>query len=219
MTKVTIALSRKVSDNNYGSFEATVGLEDEVPEGADKSSHAAATRAWCKAFLDETLGDMREEYLSTSPIEKPYVDINAALSEAEVGGEWDMLVTEEVDASLPNAPKVATAVQDTAQQMETPPQETRVPIDDAGNELRQFIVQSFEVAETANGDKFLKVFGGPWKRPWVPAWGQVAGDLYGDIETMDLGVIAPPFPMTAFVRMGEYKGRPSPDQVVEFRRL
>ena len=85
--------------------------------------------------------------------------------------------------------------------------------------MKAFKVQSLEVAETAGGDKFLKVFGGPWKRPWIPAWGEVANSLFTDVEKMDLGVIGPPWPVEALVKMGEYKGRPSPDTVVEWRKI
>ena len=233
MTKVTIALSRKISDNNYGSFEATVGLEDEVPEGTSRESFAAATRAWCKAFLDETLGDMRQEYLSTSPIEKPYVDINAALSEAEGGaqpveayqyaGEIEYAPQGEVEAQPFEA--VKAAVQQTAQQMETPPQETRTALPEGH---KTFTVDHFKVARTdgGRGDIYLQVWGdGPWSRDWVPAWKKEAELLFADLESFDLGVLRPPYDLEATVLMGEYKipesGKvvPSPQHVIEWARI
>ena len=87
-----------------------------------------------------------------------------------------------------------------------------------------FRIQSFEVAETATGEKYLKCYGNaPWKRAWVPAWSDVAELLFGEINDMDLGVIGPPYDLDAVVQMkdDEWKGRKyiAPDKVTEWEQV
>ena len=227
MTKVTVALSRKVSDGAYGSFSATIGLEDEVPSGTNRDSFATGLRVWCKAFLDETLGDLREEYLAASgAVDESIEEKFQENIELAVGGSDLRMRAAAFAQQAEEKPPLPSAYEKSVlvggrESEPAPGEEVRTPLDEAGNELRSFQVQSFEVAETSGGDKFLKVFGGPWKRPWIPAWKDVAEELSGfqDIDEMDLQVYGPPFPVKAFVKMGEYKGRPSPDQVVSWERI
>ena len=218
--KTTASLTRKASiempSGNWESFEVSFAIEDEVPSGTNKESFAAGLNSYVKAVVDAAMevqmGDMRKKLLLPS---------GSAAEEfaEEVGGEvnYNAPAKEKVPLSEEKPPMPSEDIS-----TQTGPaivEEVRTPIDDEGNELKAFKVQSLEVAETAGGDKFLKVFGGPWKRPWIPAWGEVANSLFGDVEKMDLGVIGPPWPVEALVKMGEYKGRPSPDTVVEWRKI
>ncbi len=87
-----------------------------------------------------------------------------------------------------------------------------------------FRIQSFEVAQTATGDKYLKCYGkAPWKRAWVPAWSDVAELLFGEIKDMDLGVVGPPYDLDAVVQMkdDEWKGKKyiAPDKVIEWEQV
>ena len=233
MPKVSVSLTRKASiempSGNWESFEVSFAIEDEVPSGTNKESFAAGLNSYVKAVVDAAMevqmNDMRKKLLLPSPADEGSLAEEFA---EEVGGEVnynepakDKAPPPEEKPPLPEDYR-SGGVDYNAPAKEKPPvpqEEIRTPIDDEGNELKAFKVQSLEVAETAGGDKFLKVFGGPWKRPWIPAWGEVANSLFGDVEKMDLGVIGPPWPVEALVKMGEYKGRPSPDTVVEWKRI
>lgn len=217
MAKVTVALSRKWSaeiiPNVWETAEASFAIEDEPPEGVNRQSHAAAMRAEVKANVDAEMKRQKDE------IRKEYSRPAAEAFAEEVGGEIEYSTAPGRSLDVPNQP--AKEVVPAEEKPPLPVEETRTPIDDAGDELRVFQVQSFEVARTEDGrgDAYLKVFGGPWKRPWIPAWGEVANALFDDVEKMDLGVIGPPYPLNAFVQMGEYKGRPSPQSVVRWERI
>lgn len=212
MTKATVAhsgLTRKYSkempDGSWESAEATFFFEEDVPEGVNKDSHGAGLRASVKAQIDAEMSRQKEE------IEELARKLIAPTSAAEE-------FAEEV-GTIAVGPIKEEIIRAAEEKPPMPEEEVRTPIDAEGNELKVFKVQSMEVALTSGGDKFLKVFGGPWKRPWVPAWRQAAELLFDDIESMDLGVIGPPYPLHALVKMGEYKGRPSPDSIDHWKRI
>ena len=106
MAKVSVFLSRKVSDGEYGSFEGTIGIEDDVPQGSDRDSFAAGLRAWCKAFLDETLASQRKEYLQPPGILAVAKQLGATVTEEapeptrvpvdDDGNEYDIFVVDKL---------------------------------------------------------------------------------------------------------------------------
>jgi len=219
MEKVTVSMSRKVSDQNYGSFQANIGLEDEVPKGTDRDSHAASLRAWCKAFLDETLGDMKDAYMALEDFQSSSEEFAE-----EVGGvvvakaiEGEARLPAEEPPPLPTETITTTERRDMGEEKPAPS-----PSD---NDYRKtFRIQSFEVAKTEGGDKYLRCYGkAPWKRAWVPAWNDVADLLFGDIEDLDLGVLGPPYTLDAVVQMkdDEWKGKKyiAPDKVIEWEQV
>ena len=105
-----------------------------------------------------------------------------------------------------------------------PTEEVRIPIPEG---QKTFKVNAFVVAQTDAGDKYLQVWGDSpdWSRKWVPAWSDQAELLFGELETMDLGTIPPPYPLEATVEMGTWKNPksgktvPSPNKVIEWTRL
>jgi len=229
MTKVTVALSRKVSDGAYGSFQANIGLEDDVPPGVSKDSHAAGMRAWCKAFLDETLGDMKDAYMALdnfeSASEEFAEEVGAEVTNADVAqdnrekGFKDVHVEEKPPLPGKIVPNESGA--DTDFRIESEPVATvvRTPLTD---NQATFRVRYFEVATSGSRQKYLKCFGkGKWGREWVPAWNDKAKELSGfdGLDDMDDGEVQVPFPLEATVEMGEYKGKPSPNKVVEWTRV
>ncbi len=219
MAKVTVALSRKVSDGQYGSFQANIGLEDDVPPGVSKDSHAAGMRVWCKAFLDETLGDLRKEYLAVSEA----LDVDGEVKSVPILETTFHTTSAEEKPPLPGEIVPNESGEDIDFRIESAPvhEVVRTPLED---NQATFKVRYFEVAETSGGDKYLKCFGkGSWKREWVPAWSDVAELLFDDIESMDLGEIPTPYPLEATVMMKDdtYKGKKfrTADKVVEWTRV
>jgi len=53
--ELTVMLSKKVSDENYGSKGVTVGLTVDLEEGDDKDMEYAALSSWCAAKIGGTL--------------------------------------------------------------------------------------------------------------------------------------------------------------------
>ena len=210
--RVTVSVSRKASDGAYGSYQANIGLEDDVPPGVSKDSHAAGMRAWCKAFLDETVGDMRDAYEALENFESA----SEAFAE-EVGA-----TVTKADVAQDNREK---GFKDVHVEEKPPlPQQPAKPSPSDTDYRKTFRIQSFEVAQTQGGDKYLKCFGkAPWKRAWVPAWSDVAELLFGDINDMDLGVVGPPYDLDAVVQMkdDEWKGKKyiAPDKVIEWEQV
>ena len=194
MAKVSVFLSRKVSDGEYGSFESTIGIEDDVPQGTDQGSFAAGLRAWCKAFLDETLAVQRREYLHMPDM---------------VGFE---------PAPRPNAPtsvavRPPAAIRATVTEDALEP--SRVPIDDAGNEYDIFVVDKLRIESTSTGTKVGKALGGKWRRHGVMVWPEVMEALIGSIADLDVGQeFGPPKPGTKAKALLNEKG--SPSKVVEW---
>ena len=230
MTKTTASLTRKASiempSGNWESFEVSFAIEDEVPSGTNKESFAAGLNSYVKAVVDAAMevqmNDMRKKLLLPSPADEGSLAEEFA---EEVGGEvnYNEPAKEKVPLSE-EKPPLPVEEKNLVRNSEWPDEpafkkEVRTPIDDEGNELKTFIVKSIEIAETAGGDKYGKVYGGPWKRAWVPAWGNVMEDLFGKIDDMDLSMVKPPYPVIAYVKMGEYKNRPSPESIVEWRRI
>ena len=231
MAKLTASLTRKFSveltDGQWESAEASFSFEEDVDQAEPKESKedyaariseiTSSIRAFVKAQVDAEMKRQKEEVLG-NPIE--------AFAE-EVGGEAKR---------YPPAEDATILVSDTRPKEEKPPlpaggreaepapgEIVRTPLTD---NQASFKVRWFEVAKTANGDKYLKCFGkGDWKREWVPAWSDVAELLFGDIEDMDTGELQPPYPLEATVEMGEYKNpksgktSPSPQKVVEWTRV
>ena len=225
MTKTTASLTRKASiempSGNWESFEVSFAIEDEVPSGTNKESFAAGLNSYVKAVVDAAMevqmGDMRKKLLLPSPADEGSLAEEFA---EEVGGKVNY--NEPAKEKVPppeEKPPMPTEPQGGRGTEPAPKEEVRNPIDDEGNELKTFVVKSIEIAETAGGDKYGKVYGGPWKRACVTAWGDVMESLYGRIGDMDLGMVDPPYPVMAYVKMGEYKNRPSPESVVEWRRI
>ena len=217
--------SKMVAPDEWETVEHSFSTSDDVPSGTDADSHGASLRTSVRAQVNAEMEAQRDEILRVYKLPSaPVVDINAALSEAEGGAQIDQDEAYLTAAGVPtDADLVKAGVQEklrqTAQAMETPPQETRVPLDEQGNELRVFEVTFMVIAKTNAGDKYGQIYGHPWKRDWVPAWGPAMNLLFGDVESMDLGRIFPPYPVHAHVKMGEYEGRPSPDQIVGWEKI
>ena len=53
--ELTVMLSKKVSDENYGSKGVTVGLTVDLEDGDDKDMEYAALSSWCAAKIGGTL--------------------------------------------------------------------------------------------------------------------------------------------------------------------
>ena len=189
MAKVSVFLSRKVSDGEYGNFEGTIGIEDDVPQGSDKDSFAAGLRAWCKAFLDETLASQRKEYLKAPGI-------------FEVAKQLGGMVTDDAELAAAVAQREF-------------PEPRFVPIDDDANEYDIFVVDKLRIESTSTGTKVGKAFGGKWKKFGVMVWPEVMEALIGSIADLDVGQeFGPPKPGTRAKALLNEKG--SPSKVVEW---
>lgn len=202
MAKLTASLTRKwsamVAPDVWETAEVSFSAEDE----GEKSEAAMALRAYVKAQVDAEMKRQKDEiYEQYGLAQRP-----AAVQFAEEVGATVEVVREE-----------------------KPPLPDEEPIPTADDKYRKtFRIQSFEVAETQNGDKYLRCFGkAPWKRPWVPAWNDVAELVFGGIDEMDVGqVLGPPNgvgSLDAVVQMKDdvWKGRKfiGPDKVIEWERV
>ena len=221
--KVIVLIARKASDGDYGSYQTTIGIEDEVPEGTNRDSFEASLYSWCKAVLDRHMGDLREEYLAVSAEIDPAVveDVAEHMEIAFPAEEKPPLPSAYEKSVLPSEPETTVEL---AAQVFNMPTEVRTSIPEG---QKTFKVNAFVVAQTDAGDKYLQVWGDSpdWSRKWVPAWSDQAELLFGDLETMDLGTIPPPYPLEATVEMGTWKNPksgktvPSPQKVIEWTRI
>lgn len=215
--KLGASISRKIGDGNYGSFEAARWFEGEVDGETDLDKAGDDLEDWLSVKVDKSIKEFEASLgLTALEIVAPEV-VEAVADSMEIAfpaEEKPPLPTDAVQQMRDVSQELGTTERDVAEAIE----EVRVPIDDAGNELKSFVVKSIEIAETRGGDKFGKVYGGPWKREWIPAWADTMDALFGNIENMDLGMVLPPYAVKALVKMGEYKNRPSPDSVVEWKR-
>ena len=68
--ELTVMLSKKVSDENYGSKGVTVGLTVDLEDGDDKDMEYAALSSWCAAKIGGTLkahGALESQVLRDAP--------------------------------------------------------------------------------------------------------------------------------------------------------
>ena len=114
-------------------------------------------------------------------------------------------------------PPIKDAPQPEPQQVVPSPEtETRTALDEAGNELEKFYVATVEILFAKSGNKYGRVKGGKWTDKGVAVWSDILAQppLEWDLDTLDVGEYKVPEGVSALVKMGVYKGKPSPDSVV-----
>ena len=219
MAKLTASLTRKFSveltDGQWESAEASFAIEAD----GETQEDGASLRAFIKAQVDAEMTRQREDVFDIQ-------DGHAALDNFESASE---AFAEEVGATVTKADVAQDnrekGFKDVHVEEKPPlPQQPAKPSPSDTDYRKTFRIQSFEVAQTQGGDKYLKCFGkAPWKRAWVPAWSDVAELLFGDINDMDLGVVGPPYDLDAVVQMkdDEWKGKKyiAPDKVIEWEQV
>ena len=247
MAKLTASLTRKwsamVVPDVWETAEASFSIEDDIGEVSDDDKkpywtyaeeRATAARAFVKAEVDAEMGRQREEIreqYGLSSIPPSYEDQSVAEAfGAEVGGDVEFVVPENTYPGQAQAEEppplpggfVEPTGHESVEETFKGPQIVRTPLED---NQATFKVRWLEVAETVNGDKYLKCYGDSpkWKKKWVPAWSDVAELLFGDIEDMDTGELQPPYSLEATVMMKDdtYKGKTfrTADKVVEWTRV
>jgi len=216
MAKLTASLTRKFSveltDGQWETAEASFSFEESygITSKSDEEvqNYGTALRAFVKAQVDAEMKRQKNEVLR-DPVESFVEEVGATVA----------VVAQHGSSSGPKLPPE-----------EQPPLPSEAaPLPEAKHIAdtdyrKTFRIKTFEVAQTATGDKYLQCYGNaPWKRQWVPAWSDVAELLFGDINDMDLGVVLPPYTLDAVVQMkdDEYKGKKfiAPDKVTEWERV
>ena len=241
--RMVVSYGRKVWVDDMGvehnTYHSYVGLEDDVPEGTSRDSFQAGLRSWCIAKINDDIEVMRDIEDGHAALDK-FESASETFAE-EVGATVAGKPSEFVEGYDPGASDVAVPPPNVRRAEEKPPlpsdslqEASGSPSSDSAGQKavhaadtdyrKTFRVQSFEVAKTSTGDKYLRCYGkAPWKREWVPAWSDVAELLFGEIEDMDLGVIGPPYDLDAVVQMkdDEWKGKKyiAPDKIIEWERV
>ena len=135
---------------------------------------------------------------------------------SELGGvatQEGAVVTEEVDASLANAPKVAREEKPPMPGATEEATVTRTPMDENGDEYDIFPVERIKIAVSDSGTKFAKVFGGRWKKFGVTVWEEVMEGVF-PIGDLDVGHEFKPAQALKAKAILNEKGNPK--KVVEF---
>ena len=201
-----VIYTRKVSDGNYGSHEYGEWFEGEIGADTDIAKALGTMKAGVKQRVDKEIADF----------------LNGA-SVDEIASELGAVVTEKVDASVPNAPKVAREEppplpgEGLSSDWPQPPEvaePVRTPMDENGDEYDIFPVERIKIAVSDSGTKFAKVYGGRWQKFGVTVWEEVMEGVF-PIGDMDVGhEFAPPQAMKAKAILNE-KGNPK--KVIEFQ--
>ena len=187
ITEVSVNISRKVTDNAYGSFEASFGETRSLAPDVDSAVVYREMYAGVMGKIDAAVEKFQSELGNTETTIK--------------------------DAPPPkDAPKIPFPKE---QMLPSPETETYVAVDEAGNELEKVKVDSIEIMFAKSGNKYGRVKGGKYTKSGVAVFGRTLAEapLEWDIDTLDVGLYDVPEGLTALIKMGTYQGKPSPDSV------
>ena len=187
ITEFSILVSRKVTDGNYGSFE--VSMSETVSVGTDEDAL-----------------ELERSY---------YKDLKEKVFRAVAAADMQKVMTKVVERAMQD--EVHQAITEAADEAGGVEPE-RVEIDDAGNEYKTFAVESIEVLHSKKGAKYARAHGPQLPKRGVAVWAGVLAKepLEWDIDELSVQVYGAPKGLQAKVLMGEFKGKPQPDQVKEW---
>ena len=192
--EITVLVSRKRTDGNYGSYDVSYGATINVPDATtDVEELASALDAYLTASVAESMKQKQEALgaletvVRNAPQQPPLADLTPD-----------------------EAPKTPLQVKPDLREPE------RVPIDDGGNEYDIFDVDEIVMQATPNGKLFGKAKGGKWTKWGVSVWEELltAPPLEWDFDSLSVGVAyAAPVGLRAKALLND-KGQPS--KVVEW---
>jgi len=181
LKEITVSISRKLSDDNYGSFGVQAAITLEVGEGEDKDELYLASASW----LSEKVAGTHKAH-------------GTLASQPE-------LVTQDAHEKMPippvaKKPPVAQSAQ----------QPTPVKVGAAPSDEDVFDVESIVIKVMPDGvTKTAKAKGGKWTKYGVKVWDEVLAlpPLEWDLPQLDVGEYGVPKGLQAIVMMQEGKPR------------
>ena len=162
-TALSVRVSRKLNDGDYGSFEVAAELSLGLPADANLEEAFDAADAWLTAAV---AGSVREKQASI----------------AKQQADWQ---TRHVATETP----VVAAMGGTVQP--APVAEIRTPVE-GDAEYRVIDVDYFEVSVDANNVRVCKVHGGPYKKYGVRCWPEPLDAIGIKLETLEAGKFSLP---------------------------
>ena len=184
LKEITVSISRKLSDDNYGSFGVQAGITLEVAEGEDKDELYAASASWLSAKVAGT-----HKSHGTAP------------SKTAPPGQWGS-----VDA---DGNKVVPFPEPT-KATPTPLPAGAKPAPVATGDEDVFNVDTIMVEFMPDGvTKSAKAKGGRWSKYGVKVWPEVLllPPLEWDLDSLDAAEYPVPKGLQAIVMMHEGKPR------------
>ena len=163
-TALSVRVSRKLNDGDYGSFEVAAELTLSLPAGVNLEEEFGGVDSWLTAAV---AGSVREKQANIAKQKLP----------APLAG----VTPENIHAEVPVAP-IRPA----------PVAEIRKPVTDDGAEYRVIDVDYFEVAVDANNVRVCKVHGGPYKKWGVRCWPEPLEAAGIKLETLEAGKFSLP---------------------------
>ena len=180
-TALSVRVSRKLSDQDFGSFEVSAELAVNLAPDADLSATFDEVDTWLTAAV---AGSVREK------------QANIAKQQAAKAPPPGTVLAQSVDFTGGVVQVVQPA----------PVAEIRTPVTDAGDEYRVIEVDYFEVSVDANNVRVCKVHGGPYKKFGVRCWPEPLEAVGIKLETLEAGKFSlPPEYKQAKVLMADGK--------------
>jgi hypothetical protein len=159
---LSVRVSRKLSDENYGSFEVSAELEVNLPADADLEMAFDSADSWLTAAVAVSVRE-KQANIAKRAHEAAAAVAAAAVPAGNVG-------------ITPPAVANTTIL----------PEPTRVPVDDNGTEFEVIEVKNFTVEMTKTGKRIGKVHGGKWTKFGVIAWPEAFAELNIDLDALTL---------------------------------
>ncbi len=202
-TSLSMRVSRKLSDSNYGSFEVSAELEVSLAKDVNLEDSFQSLRAWLEANVGKTIKAQKAAYDQLQPAEGllPHERIHQYDDQMEYG-IGDHRATPPPGALKADGQAPVTAPQATSTQ--------------SSGQMVTEVWQnpSLAVKRDSRDQKYLIVKGGKWQKFGAPAWPEVIPFTYFTDWPVGETYNLPDGLTEAVVQMND-KGQPK--KVIEFR--
>lgn len=197
-TSLSMRVSRKMSDSNYGSFEVSAELEVSLAKGVNLEDSFQSLRAWLEANVGRTIKAQKAAYDQLQPAPDRGYGLPAEHGTPGTAPEYG--IGDERAVPPPRSPVEAPQATSTRSSGQMVTETWTNPV--------------MTIEFTKGGDKYLRVRGGKWVKFGCPAWAETIPFTY--FTDWDPGQeYRLPDGLTEVVVQMNDKGQPK--KVIEFR--